>query len=598
MPPIHYQDHTDTVERKLALLREAYSAGQLDVAMSLAVSLRDTLGYERQSAPPAAAADVTAESFLPVSQLPAPVMQWARGWLHCRPLMLSETLGIAREHEPVDLSIALKANQIMDPGRELRVARWDAAQRRLYEVPSQVYSHTRHEGQVRCRLVFQADVAAHESGHYFLFAGNSLAECPDYVSDLRVAGEGYGLDVANNFYRVALSRQTGQIERLTYAREHGLELYAGGKGHGEPPDIDWGHDYVDQGNFQKLRMRNWPECPNFEVVRGPLCVQVRRWGFPYSPLHPLFTPSRMHTDITYTFYSGVPYFLKQGSMDMVQDFRIEAMRDDEWVFSGYSFTEMVWIDADGRLHEGEVPAAQNDALWGVGFYNRTSRDSFIALRLAHEAHRRDSIAHGGVPTLHYAGHGQLWSRYPAQQTEMKAGMSLRQKNAYWLAPYPVQNAAEQIQATRQALLTPLVLHSEMPPNLAGAAAGGRPLARYGETPDTAALKPRIWQTLREVRDEQLYEIDANVVDLGLICDVRERDGRVQILMTMPHRGRPVYQFFVSQGGGRVSEGIRERLLKLPGVRDVVVDFTWEPAWTAARLTDRGREQLGMMQEKS
>ena len=76
--------------------------------------------------------------------------------------------------------------------------------------------------------------------------------------------------------------------------------------------------------------------------------------------------------------------------------------------------------------------------------------------------------------------------------------------------------------------------------------------------------------------------------MGYIYDVSVRDGVIHILMTMPHRGRPVYQFFVSQGGGRVEEGIRERLLKLTGVRDVVVDFTWEPAWTSARLTDRGR----------
>ena len=50
-----------------------------------------------------------------------------------------------------------------------------------------------------------------------------------------------------------LSRQMGQLERLISRREHGLELYAGGKGHGEPPCIDWAHDYVDQGGFQKLR---------------------------------------------------------------------------------------------------------------------------------------------------------------------------------------------------------------------------------------------------------------------------------------------------------------------------------------------------------
>ena len=69
--------------------------------------------------------------------------------------------------------------------------------------------------------------------------------------------------------------------------------------------------------------------------------------------------------------------------------------------------------------------------------------------------------------------------------------------------------------------------------------------------------------------------------MGYIYDVQSRHGVVRILMTMPHRGRPVYQFFASQGGGRVSEGIRQRLLKLPGVRDVVVDFTWEPEWSTA-----------------
>jgi metal-sulfur cluster biosynthetic enzyme len=62
---------------------------------------------------------------------------------------------------------------------------------------------------------------------------------------------------------------------------------------------------------------------------------------------------------------------------------------------------------------------------------------------------------------------------------------------------------------------------------------------------------------------------------------------------MPHRGRPVYEFLVTQGGGRVEEGIRERLLKVDGVRDVVVDFTWEPPWSTARLTNAGRQVLAL-----
>lgn len=593
MMTTRHADRSDTVSRKVELLKAAYDAGQLDVAMSLAASIKDTLQFERQVQATTGEPQISAETFVPVSQLPPALARWARGWSYFKSVTLFETVGITRAAEPVELTVGVLADQTADLARELRVARWDASQQRLQEIRSQVDELTREGRQLRCRLLFFADVEAHESAQYLIFYGNPNAELPDYLSDLTVEGEGYGLDVTNQYYLARLSRQTGQLERLTYAREHGLELYAGGKGHGEPPDIDWGHDYVDQGQFQKLRIRNWPHCPNYEVIRGPLCVQVRRWGFPYSPVHPLFTPSRMHMDITYRFYAGQPYFIKQGRMDMVQDFRIEAMRDDEWVFSGYSFTDTVWMDAAGLLHEGAVPPEQNEALWGVGFFHRVSRDAFIALRLEHSAQGFDQLQHGGVPTLHYAGHGQLWSRYPAEKTELKTGASIRQKSAYLLTPYPEQDAAAQIQQTRHRLLNPLEVRSQMPAQFHAPAAINSVLARYGEAPETASLKSSIWKSLREVRDEQFYNVDANIVDLGYVYDVRERNGIVRIVVTMPHRGRPVYQFLVTQGGGRVDAGIRERLLKLPGVRDVHVDFTWNPAWTSARLTDQGRQAMGL-----
>ena len=81
--------------------------------------------------------------------------------------------------------------------------------------------------------------------------------------------------------------------------------------------------------------------------------------------------------------------------------------------------------------------------------------------------------------------------------------------------------------------------------------------------------------------------------MGYVYDVRVRAGVAYVLVTMPHRGRPVYDFLSTQGGGRVTEGIRDRLLKLPGVKDVVVDFTWDPPWTVARLTDAGRRAVGL-----
>jgi metal-sulfur cluster biosynthetic enzyme len=244
------------------------------------------------------------------------------------------------------------------------------------------------------------------------------------------------------------------------------------------------------------------------------------------------------------------------------------------------------------MHEGDVPNDHQKDLWGVGFFNRTSRDAFTALWLDHESENFDGIQHGGEPTLNYDGHGQLWSRYPAESTKFQAGASIRQRNAYVVSPYPAKGGAEQLEQLRRQLLHPLQVVGKPLLPVPDAKSAGT-LAREGETRDTAPLKSALWKKLREVRDDQLYTIDANIVDLGYVYDLVVRDGVVEVLVTMPHRGRPVYEFLVTQGGGRVDDGIYERLMRVDGVRDVVVTFTWEPAWTVSRLTKAGRRIFGL-----
>ncbi|MDA0334871.1 MAG: iron-sulfur cluster assembly protein, partial [bacterium] len=408
------------------------------------------------------------------------------------------------------------------------------------------------------------------------------------------SGEGYDLDIDSRHYAAHLSGQMGQLERVVYKRQHGLELYAGGKGHGEPPTIDWSNDYVDAEHFQKLRIRSWPQAPDYEVVRGPLVVQVRRWGFPASPLHPVFAPSRVLVDQTYTFYAGADYFLKDGTMRVVKDVEIAAMRDDEWVLSGYSFTDMVWFDADGKMHEGAVPGEHANDLWGVGFHHQDSRDAFVVLWLEHEAGGLDKLHHSGSPTLHYFHHGQLWSRYPAgPQTQLQAGTWIRNHNAYLVAPWPEQDAAGTIETLRRRLKTPLQATAMAAPKRDNGIEGEGMLARRGEVPQMGPTKAAIWEALRLVQDEQFYSIDANIVDFGYVYDVQLFGDVVKVVVTMPHRGRPVWQFIEDHGGGRVSVGIRERLLALEGVRDVIIEHTWYPAWDITRVTASGRHTIGL-----
>lgn len=80
------------------------------------------------------------------------------------------------------------------------------------------------------------------------------------------------------------------------------------------------------------------------------------------------------------------------------------------------------------------------------------------------------------------------------------------------------------------------------------------------------------------------EIGINIVDLGLIYDVKVDDGNVHITMTMTTAGCPLH--------ASISKGAEEAVKQLPGVDNVNVELVWEPAWTPDRMTDWARKELG------
>ena len=291
-------------------------------------------------------------------------------------------------------------------------------------------------------------------------------------------------------------------------------------------------------------------------------------------------------------------------MKAIQDFSAQALRDDEWVFSGQSFTDPLWMTADGKLRTGEVPADQSENLWGVGFFNKVSKDSFIALFLDHSATGMPELKHSGSPQLFYRWHGSVWSRYPLPGKNVPAGAELKQKNAYVAIPFTEAEGSKEIESLRRCLVNPLkVSASRTAPQLnqtktvgSSSLPSSQRLARPGEAGESAQLKSTIWQALRDCKDAQLYTADINVVDLGLVYDVRVRGDVVTLVMAMPHRGRPRLGYFIDGSISvhpTLSVPIRERLMTVPGVRQVVFEQTWEPGWNSNRLTDEGRKKLGL-----
>ncbi len=94
------------------------------------------------------------------------------------------------------------------------------------------------------------------------------------------------------------------------------------------------------------------------------------------------------------------------------------------------------------------------------------------------------------------------------------------------------------------------------------------------------MNERLWAALSEVQDP---EMPINLVDLGVIYGIDERDGVVEVDLTFTAMGCPASDFIL--------EDVRERLLREDGVREVRVKVVWDPPWTSARMTQAGRDAL-------
>ena len=100
------------------------------------------------------------------------------------------------------------------------------------------------------------------------------------------------------------------------------------------------------------------------------------------------------------------------------------------------------------------------------------------------------------------------------------------------------------------------------------------------------LAQQIWSTLKTCYDP---EIPVNIVDLGLVYDMRIADApggqRVDVKMTLTAPGCGM--------GGAIASDARQKLLSLPGVSDAEVEVVWDPPWSPQMISPEGKERLGM-----
>lgn len=92
----------------------------------------------------------------------------------------------------------------------------------------------------------------------------------------------------------------------------------------------------------------------------------------------------------------------------------------------------------------------------------------------------------------------------------------------------------------------------------------------------------VLETMKGILDP---ELGINVVDLGLVYELRVTQAEIYVQMTMTTPGCPMH--------GSIIEAVERALELYFPLKKVKVELVWEPAWTPARLSPEARETLGM-----
>lgn len=87
--------------------------------------------------------------------------------------------------------------------------------------------------------------------------------------------------------------------------------------------------------------------------------------------------------------------------------------------------------------------------------------------------------------------------------------------------------------------------------------------------------------LRQVCDP---ELGVNIVDLGLIYDIRVGSDAIYVRMTLTVPGCPMHDTIVG--------GVKRVLGTHMPDKEVNVDVVWEPPWSPNNMSKEAKEQLG------
>lgn len=89
------------------------------------------------------------------------------------------------------------------------------------------------------------------------------------------------------------------------------------------------------------------------------------------------------------------------------------------------------------------------------------------------------------------------------------------------------------------------------------------------------------EALKQVYDP---ELNINIVDLGLVYEIKIEDGNINVRMTLTAPGCPLTH--------AITANVQSVLLDFEGVENVDVDIVFTPPWNPSMMSEEAKRRMG------
>ena len=275
-------------------------------------------------------------------------------WKNYKSVIVSETAGVSRKGEPVEVLLPFYPDEAQHLTREIRVVSVDPESYEIAEIPSQIYDIKKYLEEddldpdengnptrdiplwmptITCQVAFLADVPANSSKVYLIYYNNEHAIAKLYKTDLHIQGEAPGLSIDNNQYSISLHPNSGHLDQIILKKKPEVPLFhrmeTNGAIHWNPgiysPPRPWTHT------------ADWKPPANVNYISGPVITMTEVWDN-------LREIPEVDASVRYEFYPGLPYFISSTSMRINKRIDCIALRNAEIVFKREQITHAAWYD--------------------------------------------------------------------------------------------------------------------------------------------------------------------------------------------------------------------------------------------------------------